>query len=46
MAKNAPEYGLDHITPDAPMEYDTIKTVSPTNLALVSDIADVPMGQL
>jgi membrane-bound lytic murein transglycosylase D len=46
MAKNAPEYGLDHITPDSPVEYDTITTKSPTNLALISDIADVPTGQL
>ncbi len=46
MAKNAPEYGLDHITPDAPIEYDTIRTTSPTNMALIGDIADVPVGQL
>ena len=29
MAKNAPEYGLDQITPDAPVEYDTIVTSFP-----------------
>jgi membrane-bound lytic murein transglycosylase D len=46
MAKNAPEYGLDHITPDAPVEYDTITTVSPTNLALISDLTDAPLPEL
>ena len=46
MAKNAPEYGLDHITPETPVEYDTIRTTSPTNMTLISDIADVPVGQL
>lgn len=46
MAKNAPEYGLDRITPDAPIEYDTITTVSPTNLALIGDLTDTPLPEL
>jgi len=46
MAKNAPEYGLDRITPDAPVEYDTIVTSSPTNLALISDLSDAPVSEL
>ncbi len=46
MAKNAPEYGLDLITPDAPIEYDTITAVSPTNLALIGDLTDVPLPEL
>ncbi len=46
MAKNAPEYGLDQITPDAPVEYDTIMTSSPTNLALISDLSDAPVSEL
>jgi membrane-bound lytic murein transglycosylase D len=46
MAKNAPEYGLDQITPDAPVEYDTIVTTSPTNLALISDLSDAPISEL
>jgi membrane-bound lytic murein transglycosylase D len=46
MAKNAPEYGLDHITPDAPVDYDTIVTSSPTNLALISDLSDAPISEL
>jgi membrane-bound lytic murein transglycosylase D len=43
MAKNAAAYGLDQITPDAPLEYDTIRTVSPTSLALVADLSDTPI---
>ena len=46
MAKNAPEYGLDRITPDAPVEYDTIMTVSPTNLALIGDLTDASLPEL
>jgi membrane-bound lytic murein transglycosylase D len=46
MAKNAPEYGLDQIIPDAPFEYDTIVTTSPTNLALISDLSDAPISEL
>ncbi len=46
MAKNAPEYGLDHVTADLPIEYDTIQMPSPTNLALVSDLIDTPTAEL
>ena len=46
MAKNAPEYGLDHVTPDAPVQYDTIMTSSPTNLALVGDLSEAPISEL
>jgi membrane-bound lytic murein transglycosylase D len=46
MAKNAPEYGLDRITPDAAIEYDTIVTTSPTNLALIGDLSDAPISEL
>jgi len=46
MSKNAPEYGLDQITPDAPVEYDTIVTSSPTNLALIGDLSDAPISEL
>ena len=35
-------YGLDQIMPDAPVEYDTIDTTSPTNLALVGDLTRYP----
>jgi membrane-bound lytic murein transglycosylase D len=46
MAKNAPEYGLDHITSDAALEYDTIQLPSPTNLALIGDLIDIPSAEL
>jgi LysM repeat protein len=46
MAKNAPAYGLDQIVPDEALEYDTIRTTSPTNMALIGDMADMPLPQL
>jgi membrane-bound lytic murein transglycosylase D len=46
MAKNAPEYGLDHLTLDQPLEYDTVKLATATNLGLVSDLTDTPMAEL
>src|SRR3984957_8342988 len=46
MAKNAPAYSLDQITPDAAVEYDTIVTTSPTNLALIGDLSDAPISEL
>jgi membrane-bound lytic murein transglycosylase D len=46
MAKNAPGYALDQITPDAPVEYDTILTSSPTNLALIGDLSEAPISEL
>ena len=46
MAKNAPAYGLDRINPEAPLEYDTVVTSSPTNLALIADLTDTTTAQL
>lgn len=46
IAKNASEYGLDNVTPDSPLEYDTIAVSSPTHLALVADMTDAPMQEL
>ncbi|MGA2593893.1 MAG: transglycosylase SLT domain-containing protein [Bryobacteraceae bacterium] len=46
MAKNAPEYGLQGLVPNAPLEYDTIEVASPTHLALVADLTDAPMSEL
>ena len=46
MAKNAAAYGLDQIVPDEPVEYDTIKTVSPTNMALIGDLTDTSVPEL
>lgn len=46
MEKNAAEYGLEGLTLDAPLEYDTIELGSPTSLTLVSDITDTPLAEL
>ena len=46
MSKNAAEYGLEGVVPDAPLEYDTIETAAPTHLGLVADLTDAPMSEL
>src|SRR5581483_10234845 len=46
MSKNAAAYGLDTVVPEAPVEYDTIRTVSPTSLALIGDLSETPVPQL
>jgi membrane-bound lytic murein transglycosylase D len=46
MEKNAAEYGIDNITPEAPVEYDTIQMASPTSLVLVSDLTESPVSEL
>jgi membrane-bound lytic murein transglycosylase D len=46
MAKNATAYGLDQINPEPPLQYDTIVTSSPTNLALIADLTDTNTAQL
>jgi len=46
MEKNAREYGLEGLTLDTPIEYDTIQTPAPTSLALVADITDVPLSEI
>jgi membrane-bound lytic murein transglycosylase D len=46
MAKNAAAYGLDRVTPDPAIEYDTIKTASPTSLALIGDLSDTSVSQI
>ena len=46
MAKNAAEYGLDDLTPDPPLEYDSMEITSPTHLALVSDLTNTPTAEL
>jgi len=46
MAKNAADYGLDHIDMDPPMEFDTIEIQSPTHIALVADAVDRPLSEL
>ena len=46
MSKNAAEYGIEGVVPDAPLEYDTIEITSPTHLALVADLTDAPLSEL
>ena len=46
MEKNAAEYGLDGIQKDPPVEYDSIELTVPTSMALVSDVADIPLPEL
>jgi membrane-bound lytic murein transglycosylase D len=46
MSKNASAYGLDQVVPDAAIEYDTIVTTSPTNLALIGDLSRTPVSEL
>lgn len=46
MEKNAAEYGLEGVTLDAPLEYDTVTTGALTSLTLVSDITDVSTAEL
>jgi membrane-bound lytic murein transglycosylase D len=46
MEKNAVEYGLDGISMEPPLEYDSIEISAPTSLALVADITDTPPAEL
>jgi membrane-bound lytic murein transglycosylase D len=46
MTKNAAEYGLEGVVPEAPLEYDTIEVSSPTHLALLADMTDAPLQEL
>ena len=46
MSKNAAAYGLDGIVPDPPLEYDNVQITSPTHLALISDITNIPVQEL
>jgi peptidoglycan lytic transglycosylase D len=46
MTKNATEYGLDGIVPDAPLEYDSLEMSAPTHLALISDLTNTPVAEL
>jgi len=46
MAKNAAEYGLQDLTPEPPLQYDTIQVDSPTHLALIADLTDSPVPEL
>jgi membrane-bound lytic murein transglycosylase D len=46
MGKNAKEYGLDNITLESPIEYDTVEMNASTSLALVADLTDAPISYL
>jgi membrane-bound lytic murein transglycosylase D len=46
MEKNAPEYGLEGLPFDAPVEYDTVTTEALTSLTLVSDITELSTAEL
>src|SRR6266581_1390595 len=46
MEKNAGEYGIEGLTLDPPVEYDTVESTAPTSLTLVSDALDMPLTEL
>jgi membrane-bound lytic murein transglycosylase D len=46
MTKNAKEYGLDDVVPQAPLEYDTVEMTAATNLDLIGDLTDTSVPQL
>jgi peptidoglycan lytic transglycosylase D len=46
MAKNAAEYGLVGLTPETPVEYDTMDVTATTHLNLVADLTDSPVSEL
>lgn len=45
VAKNAKDYDVV-VTPDSPLEYDTIPLTAQTSLALVADAADRPVSEI
>jgi len=46
MTKNPSQYGLQNITPDPPMKYDTVKINYPVDLRLVAECIDVTPSEL
>jgi membrane-bound lytic murein transglycosylase D len=46
MEKNPAEYGIQGLTLDPPIEYDTVDLAAPTSMALVADITDVPATEI
>jgi membrane-bound lytic murein transglycosylase D len=46
VSKNAPEYGIYDITPEPPIEYETLKLDAPVNLGLISDLTETPIPEL
>ena len=46
LAKNRAQYGLDHLVPEPPMVYDTVKIRYPVDLRLVAECVDTPVTTL
>lgn len=46
VSKNAKDYGIDEIEPDAPLVYDTVELETPTSLSLVAAAVDRPIAEL
>jgi membrane-bound lytic murein transglycosylase D len=46
ITKNPREYGIEDVTPDPPIEYDTLETEAPTHLGLLADILGMPLANL
>ena len=46
MAKNPAQYGLEDLTPDAPLEADTVTVDYPVDLRLVAECVDASLDQL
>jgi len=46
VSKNAPEYGIYDITPERPIEYETLKLECAVNLGLISDLTETPVPEL
>ncbi len=46
MLKNAASYGLDTVVPDPALEWETIKLLAPTHIALIADAADRPLSEI
>src|ERR1700728_1568011 len=46
MAKNAKDYGLDHLEMEPALEFDTIEMQTATHLALVADAVERPLSEL
>lgn len=46
VSKNAPEYGIYDITPERPVEYETLKLDAAVNLGLISDLTETPIPEL
>jgi membrane-bound lytic murein transglycosylase D len=46
VAKNAADYGLEEVTPDPPLEFDSVELEAPTSLALAAAAVDAPLSAL